>query len=460
MNSTLLLARRRGLAFTAETPPTPPGPVQTITYTSDNTTDFLNPERGWYAEDGGGLTVDVQNALPVRSLSQYPRLQMRYVRLDAYRNTDTIPSGFIDDLADEMASWRTTGKKAVLRFGYNRDSSGADAPWPRMKGHIEQLSPLLHEYKDVIGVYQGGFVGAWAEQHQSSNNIHLDAGLRKAFVETVLDEAPSDMMVQFRYPFWLMGAFSGTTPLSYSDRFTTSRMARAGHFNDCYGSGQWMVTYWNDGGFTQQQQRNYANAIGPLTVMGGETCNANGLDQWNDGPYIIQQMELMGMDYLNSEYWTGMTQKWQDTGYLATISRRLGYRLHLSEARLPVTVTAGQTFQVSMDIHNSGFGKVYNPRPIDIVLVPSSGPAVTVRMTSDARRLLPLGGNSSTLELEATLPGGTASGTYAAYLALPDPSPHLSNDPRYSIRLANAGGIWNGSTGMHDLGAVITVSGA
>lgn len=59
-------------------------------------------------------------------------------------------------------------------------------------------------------------------------------------------------------------------------------------------------------------------------------------------------------------------------------------------------------------------------------------------------------------DLQAALPAGLAAGVYPNLLALPDPEPTLADDPRYSIRLANDG-LWDESTGYHDLGLSVMV---
>lgn len=431
-------------------------PTQTITYTADTTTDFQNPERGWYVEDGGGLGVNRQNANPVRSHVQYPTLQMRFVRLDDYVNIDTIPTWFITNLQNEMESWRSTGKKAILRFGYSRTpgASVTDAPIARMLGHVDQFAPLLHEYKDVIAVFQAGFVGRWAEMHDSTNNITSGNANGRAFVNKIMEVTPSDMIVEFRTPYWMTTTLPNTNHLAYEDRFTETKHARIGHFNDCIAAGYQWVTWWGDTpGLSWEQERDYAFNQGRLTSAGGETCSAGGgLGPSNDAPLVISQFQQMGIDYLNSEYWTEMYSKWNNSGHLAEISRRLGYRHSLVESTLPTTALPGQQIDVSFVINNQGFGKVFKPRPINLVLT-QGGTHTRIQLTGDARRDLPLGGETKTLSYTATIPMGL-SGTYSLSLELPDKSTHLNGDHRYSIRLANIG-IWN--NGLNSLNANITI---
>lgn len=451
-----LFYTRRGRVSGEVSVPPPSGETQTISYTVDNTNDFRNPERGWYV-DNNNLGSTVQNAAPVNSVIQYPTLQLHYVNLSAYLGLNTIDSTFLNNLASTMASWRSTGKKAVLRFAYNRDASGTDVSWSRMSGHIDQLAPLWNEYKDVIAVLQAGFIGAWGEMHSSTNGITAANANGKAFVNKIMDVTPEDMTVQFRTTYWLSTTLPNTNLLSADDRFTGTKQARMGHYNDCIGAGDWWITFWGDTpGLTDVQERTYAFNQGRLVSMGGETCDSGGLGAYNDGPRIISDFSACGMDYLHSGYWTNMYTKWQGSGHLAEISRRLGYRLSLLSAELPLTVSSGGSFQVKLTIQNSGFGKVYNPRPIDIIFSAPGKDTITVRLVADARRDLPLGGETKTLTYNATFPSDVESGSYSMQLALPDKSPNLAADERYAIRLANVG-LW--STGRNSLNASVSVTG-
>jgi hypothetical protein len=105
---------------------------------------------------------------------------------------------------------------------------------------------------------------------------------------------------------------------------------------------------------------------------------------------------------------------------------------------------------------NDGFGKVYNPRPIDIVLRDKADHSTVVRAVDDSRTMLPLAGQSRKVELTIQLPGALSAGEYTLLLKLPDPSSQLEGDLRYHIRLANVQ-MWEEKTGLNDLGLIIKV---
>ena len=66
------------------------------------------------------------------------------------------------------------GKKAVLRFAYERDFMGRAAVGPtgeQILEHLDQLKPFLEKNKDLILVVQAGMVGAWGEWHSSVQGL-------------------------------------------------------------------------------------------------------------------------------------------------------------------------------------------------------------------------------------------------------------------------------------------------
>ena len=91
-------------------------------------------------------------------------------------------------------------------------------------------------------------------------------------------------------------------------------------------------------------------------------------------------------------------------------------------------------------------------RPVDLVFV-GADHVVTARLTPDARKQLPLAGQTVESAWTVAAPAGLKAGqSYKLHLRLPDPSSRLATDERYSIRLAN-NNVWDPTTGRHNLGA-------
>ena len=196
------------------------------------------------------------------------------------------------------------------------------------------------------------------------------------------------------------------------------------------------------------------------TVHGGEMVEDV---PWTDGnrqgcTEAQAEMALIHHDYLNRDYGTPQINAWITNGCYDVIARSIGYRIALTSVTVPTGMAAGSSMFITLAMTNMGYGKVFNPRPIDLVFVGSGGP-FTARVTGDARRDLPLGGSSVESMFTFNAPADLVSGqSYDLYLRLPDASTNLASDNRYAIRFANSGGVWDDSTGRHDLGMSVTVT--
>ncbi len=109
-------------------------------------------------------------------------------------------------------------------------------------------------------------------------------------------------------------------------------------------------------------------------------------------------------------------------------------------------------------IRNDGYAAPYNERKVELILRnTSTGMRYPFSLNTDPRRWTP--GSTSVVSQIVTLKGVPA-GAYALLLNLPDMAPSLAARPEYSIRLANGGGIWDASTGYHNLNHTVIVTGA
>ena len=455
--------------------------MQTVSFTVDTSTEFPNPERGWHKNEslvGGGSFGYIRTSYGMT-------LNRNYIMLDDYRTSD-LPQWLLDMHTARFEDARTAGIKLIPRYSYSFTST-TDAPIANVLGHIEQLAPIWQDNEDVIALLQAGFIGRWGEWGSSSNS--LDSLTNKRLIlNAILDALPASRMVQIRTPRHFVEAMGGTyslggwttgpapstvtTPfnaalLPTADRFDGSDLARVGHKNDSFlrnytdaGTYAFPDVGYNHIEAHRDYLKNWIFDSSRYVVHGGELVEDVA---WTDGNReagadAINEMSLIHTDYLNRDYGTPAINGWISSGHFPEITRRLGYRLALLEATVPLTVNPNGTMDVSFTMRNDGFGKVYNPRPLDLVFVGSGGP-FTVRLTADARRDLPLGGETKVLAYTVTAPAGLVEGaSYTLHLSLPDPDPNgngLGADPRYSIRLANTG-VWDGDAGWNDLGVTVT----
>ncbi len=445
------------------------GETQKVTFLPDDTTDFLNPERGWMRrgnedifDDARAGNDDHQTGYSVVwtdvGSPAWDGDSGNPFRLDNYRKRN-LPSSLLDALGDVFAAARREGIKLKVRFAYNYSSGGRDTTKEWMLTHIGQLGPVLTENADAIASLDAGFIGYWGEMHSSTDIVRDggdEAGAIAEVVNALLAETPAWLNVDVRYPRIVRSLFGDPGyDMDLGERFSGTDQARVGWYNDCLWSNKGNTgTYGGGDGF--ERDRDTFEKIGRYAATSGESCNAGGLNEYNSCDAVLEDMaKIGGPDTLFRGFWKDMYDRWIEEGCYKEISLRLGYRLLFVSATLPVQVSAGEPFTVSLELQNSGFGKVYNPRPVDLVFVGADG-AATTRLTPDARKKLPLAGETVTASWTVEAPADLRSGQrYQLYLRLPDPSARLEPDNRFAIRMANSGEIWDPTTGRHDLGASV-----
>ncbi|MFO7589630.1 MAG: DUF4832 domain-containing protein [Acidimicrobiia bacterium] len=401
-----------------------------------------NPERGWYVERPSDQYGSVS--------SDGFRLSMLYVNLADYRSQPTLPSSVLSRLQTDFDRARSSGIKLVVRFAYNR-SMDADAPIDVVLSHIDQVGDVVRANADVVAAFQAGFIGAWGEWHASTNDL-LDPRNYERIVAALLDEVPPSRMIQIRYPRYARALFPDRfDELGYA--FDGSDAARIGLLNDCF-----VTTSTDTGTFESEADYVHAASISRFTVMGGETCDRGGLNDRNASGNAIAEMARYHWDYLNIEFWRPIIDRWRSEGAFPEISARLGYRYEFVEASIPTMLLPEYGLGLAITVANTGFGKLYNPRPVQVVLVPvGGGDPIVLTATEDARTWLPAPGETETLLFEQAVPTGARPGFYDVYLWLPDAATGLRSDPRYSIRVASQG-VWSAATGMNDLGLLVEIA--
>jgi Domain of unknown function (DUF4832)/Domain of unknown function (DUF4874) len=451
----------------AAPPPPPATGGQVVTYSPDDTTDFINPERGWMDRDdksafpgarAGAADNPVGYAVvwtnvgdPWNGVSGNP------FRLDNYRQS-RLPDSLLQAVRSEFAAARAAGIKLKVRFAYNYSSNGTDTSKEWMLTHIGQLGPVLTENADTIASMDAGFIGKWGEMHSSSHIVTTSGGDVQAaiaeVVQALLNATPDTISVGVRYPRIarsLYGDPGYAMPLQQA--FSGSKQSRVGWFNDCLWSSKGNTGTYSTSSPSFEKDRDTFEKTGRYAAASGESCDVGGLNEFNTCPAVLADMAAIGgPDTLFRGFWKDMYSRWISQGCYQEVSRRLGYRLSLLKATLPVAVNPGQPMTVKLHIRNTGFGKVYNKRPLDLVFV-GADQVLTARLTPDARSKLPLAGQTIESEWTVAAPAGLKAGQiYQLHLRLPDPSNRLEADPRYAIRLANSN-VWDPATGRHNLGA-------
>ena len=468
-----------------------------------STEDFPNPERGFYipigtaashfiALDSADLKAEFTGLRKhgKATYAIYSTLLMREYTLDTFLNRP-ITQDFLDKVDHDLDVVQAAGIKVILRFAYiNKAKSGScpdiykicppygDAPKSVVLGHIAQLEPVLKKHVAVIAVLQEGFIGIWGENYytdyfgDAGNNGpgHLfDSSWndRNQVLHALLQALPADRMIQVRTPQikqkYIYGPHATVEekPLSVSQGYTQSDMARIGYHNDCFlASVDDYGTYYDNGSSIQPKAeanevlRRYFAEDSRYLPVGGETCDDAYSPQNDCAPagHAEEEMAAMHYSFLNTTYNNDVNNDWDSLGCIGSIRRRLGYRLSLRQAGFPTRVTPGRKFSVTLDLTNAGYAMPYNPRSAFLILRNrGNGKEISLGLIKDIR-------TSLHWVQELQLPAGTPHGHYELFLDLPDSYGDIASRPEYCIRLANEN-CWEASTGYNKLNFELTVAG-
>ena len=428
----------------------------TINYTA-STAEIANPERGFYNHEGtSASSYDPlsQSSLTNSRINDKYTLIMRLFYLDSFISSP-ISSAYLANMQSDFAKMRAAGIKCIIRFAYSDDvdSGPQDATKAQVLAHIAQLKPVLLANGDVIAAAQAGFIGTWGEWYYTTNfgqnPTATDYANRKEVLTALVNAMPPGKMVMIRTPKLKQTLFNTTAPLSLTQAYTNTTIARVGHHNDCF------LASDDDEGTYQNitAEYSYLEQETKYTPMGGESCAVNA--PRSKCPTALGELAKFHWSYMNLDYHPGVLTGFQNDGCFSEIENRLGYRFQMTTGTFPNAANIGGVMPVTLKIANVGWAAPYNQRTAYIVFRNSSTNAeFSVAIASDPRFWA--ASTTTTISENLTLPSTMPAGTYKLFLKLPDPDAGLSIRPEYSIQMANTS-TWEASTGYNDLRHTINV---
>jgi hypothetical protein len=422
-----------------------------LNYT-EATTSFPNPERGWYAYT---LMLDNNNYQQLANTGF--RLVYSSIVLNEFVNRD-IDNETLDTIENRFSEMRNAGLKAVLRVNYSETHAGNYPNLGRIERHMQQLSPVLNDNKDVIAYIEAGYMGPWGEWHfWNINNPPFpdNESSWRQLTDLLLENKPSDRFIMLRYPSKKQQIFDGMT-ITSDNAFFKEDIARIGHHNDCF------VSSNDDVGTYQPQQTEYSSSIEDLknylmldtiySPMGGETCSVHSR---NSCSMTIAEMEDFHWTYMNNEYHPEVLSSWRREGCYEEIDKRLGYRLSLVRVEIPDTLVAGSNNNLTIELTNTGFARPWYFRTPYIRYIQGEEIVGQVPLTNiDIRVLAPQENNQIIVTTEVP---GNLNGNFDIALWLPDENEANHSNHRFSIRLANEN-VWNNQHGHNVIARDIQIS--
>lgn len=432
--------------------------TRTFHYEED-TSLFPNPERGWY----NIAEVDAVRASSMTSNKTEEGVSLLLMEADLgeFVNSDDI-SDKIARIENAFDAARSAGYSVIFRAGYTFEKIENPEPEDlgRILGHIAQLEDVFRDNEDILFAVQAGFLGPWGEWHSSYYGDPIRDDVQKDVVDALLDVVPESVTIQLRRPVFVRTVNGGAT-LTAEEAFGTSLLARVGYHNDAILSTEDDYGTYSDENYTRQQELDWTSNHTRYTPFIGET---GVVTEYSDMDNALELLDMMNIQSMSNSTWSGVMKKWKDIDYddqmsfYGYVARTLGYKFVLKSAEVTDEIVPGESFTLSLELENEGFGNLMKAKDLEVVLKKGTE-TLTARVDEDARFW---DDESGAIEKAFTfsVPQDMAPGEWTMYLGLTSTFDTLKANPAYSVRFANVG-VWDAESGLNKLGEItISASGA
>ncbi|MCK5457773.1 MAG: DUF4874 domain-containing protein, partial [Melioribacteraceae bacterium] len=309
---------------------------------------------------------------------------------------------------------RDAGLKILLRFAYEKTSNRKIGPSiETILSHLDQLAPIIQNNKDVIYVLQAGFVGAWAEWHNSAQYIEEDHSSLAAIVAKELQILPQDRMIQLRvmpkYKRWLLEDPILNEPILLDEKnaFSGVPAARLGFANDGFmanisDGGSWSEPpfyanpgnpefdrltlespymavdgelYWSDQGGSidglkaaLRLRLHHFTSLSFTHSYSGYEGKRYSIDRWMETTITEEKLSKENLP-ISDGYFRNYEGKQIERTEFEYIRDHLGYRIELQNAKFPNKISMHESLPVKIELINRGFATLINPRHVYFVLI-------------------------------------------------------------------------------------------
>lgn len=374
----------------------------------EDTGNLDRPECGWYQLYAYHLQPDTpidQNSLYVNIADGHGytyRLALIEFNLSAYADMD-IDTIAKTNIQQVFQNFTATKIKLIIRFLYDWDGNGETAEpehFTQIKRHIEQVAPVLNQYKDQIYTTQGIFVGSWGEMHGTK---YMSAHHMTSLILTYAKYTDASIFLSVRTPNHYRTIFDEleTHPETYRSYGVTAEelKKRLGLFNDgLFGSYSDLGTYQSvDAVSSDFEKKNarlreleFQKNLCIHVPNGGELVNGGDI---SNGKSAATDLETMHISYLNHMYDAEVIEKWKtetitETGHLYEgktyyeyITDHLGARFVLQDCNIEYHPFQAGKAKGTITILNKGFSNLYTTKDFSLRLIHNQTKKETVILT-------------------------------------------------------------------------------
>ena len=333
-------------------------PKKEITFTESKAT-LHNPARGFYVQFDSADTVDMKELRENGITTALVGFNIRnYVDC-------AISSDKLDELRNALETARENGIKVILRCAYGFDSEFQykdPTDLETIFSPIEQIAPIVGEYKQNILCVQAGFLGPWGEWH-SRNLLSEDetksTETRNALLKRLLEAFDESIVINVRRPRFLRDAIEAGLNAN-----------RLGIHNDALLSTKDDMGTYDDPMYTRAMELEWLGANVPKGIHGGEMPE---ISEYSAAEQAIKEFQQLNITYLNRKYNEEVINTWisdniQGENAYEVINNHLGYRLYLKSVILPEYMKKNRRYQFEFELENTGYAAIMNGYTVTLVV--------------------------------------------------------------------------------------------
>lgn len=319
---------------------------------SENNESLMNPARGFYTQISYKEPERLQD---IRKDGQ--TLSLVTMSL-AKHMEEPIPEEKLELLKTLFEEARKQQVMLLFRAAYRQNESLGEPELSVIKTHIEQLSAIINEYKDVVLVVQAGMVGLWGEWHGSVYLKDEDALRNEAMkvVEWWLQYLDPSIHLNLRRPLFIRTAIEVGLDGS-----------RLGMHNDA------LLATDSDMGTYLDREEELAWCEENLNgkVNGGEMPY---LSEYTEPKNAAKEFDKLSLTYLNAYYNVEVLKDWKkqtlyNENALQYMEKHLGYRYYVEEISTTEKIyRTSDKIQIRIQLGNSGFSSIQRRFQLYLVL--------------------------------------------------------------------------------------------
>lgn len=442
-------------------------------------TDIASKAHAFQPDAYPGITTFLDHET-LKYASDSVSLVQTYFYLTEFTGKDISAEGFAD-MQIFFDRLRALGKKAVLRFAYEKAFLGRATDGPTIgdiQRHANQLKPFLEKNKDVIMVVQAGMIGAWGEWHSSFHHLENSEETKRKILEIICGMVPADRQIQVRVPAYknLLNKDSfNYSRISFHDDFIVIKPHEwdgnmhegTPFFNQIVKESPYLLIDGELPWGSWSVNKDKDNPGSSWLIDGVQAARQLFLQHYTSLSAIHNYKENNGVDTFSMVYWKKnpitekflienkmpfspdyfLNNKGQKTERNAFdyIRDHLGYRIELQSLKY---TTDKQGVSVDISFINRGFSTIINKRPVYLVLIDKNNKVTELETNADVVSWQPSApGDTSSIPLIHHIKyyinnNVLKSGGCRIGLWLPDDSKTLRYDPKYAIRCANGNTDW------------------